>query len=80
MSHKATSTLPMISTRHAMQGANLSPPDQAGNHSTMERIAARIPGTTEYEVPWPAKSIWTHLTLDTLSVTTPVSLATDVAT
>ena len=33
-----------------MQAANLPPPpDQAANHSTMERVAARIPGTTEYE-------------------------------
>ena len=31
-----------------MEGADLPPVDQAGNRSTMERIAARIPGTTEY--------------------------------
>ena len=32
-----------------MERANISP-DYTGNRSTMERIAAHIPGTTEYEV------------------------------
>ena len=34
---------------HIIQGAHPSPLDQAGTHTTMERIAAHIPGTTEYE-------------------------------
>ena len=63
-----------------MEGAHLPPLDQAGNQSTTERIAARIPGTTEFELFRLARSIWTHLILDMLNAITPVSPAKHVAT
>ena len=61
---------------HITEGADISPLDN--QQSTMERIAAHIPGTTEYEAFSPTKSIWVHLILGTLSVTTPVSFARDM--
>ena len=55
-------------------GANL---DQAHTKTTSERLAAHIPGTTEYEAE-PPKSICIHLDLGTLNAVMPTLFVKDV--